>query len=163
MSSGGLKVIPHCSFFLSIAKQTHLPMHFANWPRFHTGFGHFTDDESMHRSGSAILMQRQFPNVHGKILLCWRYYFGSYLDYYEDTSFLQKEGNVKQLYLQWSRALKFPMKDAPIRLEAWYTPPYNELISVTHGAGRKSRSQITEILDIPKTITGTKLKPKQCL
>ena len=78
---------------------------FANWPRFHTGLGHFTDDESklfslhlsmhsMHLSGSAILKQRQFLNV--QISLCWRYYFGSYLDYYEDTSLLQKKGNVKR-------------------------------------------------------------------
>ena len=29
-------------------------------------------------------------------------------------------------------ALKFPMKDAPIRLEMWYTLPRGELISVLH-------------------------------
>ena len=48
----------------------------------------------MRSSGSATLKQRQFPHV--QISLGRRYYFGTHLDYYEDTSLLQKKGNVKR-------------------------------------------------------------------
>ena len=60
-------------------------------------------------------------------------------------------------------SIKVSMKDARIRLEAWYTLPSNELISVPRGALRKIRLQIIAILDKPKTTTETNLKTKQCL
>ena len=54
-------------FYHDFKTEIHLPMHFvfAHWPHFHTGFGHFSDDESklcplhhsMHLSGSAILLR----------------------------------------------------------------------------------------------------------
>ena len=44
------------------------------------------------------------------------------------TQFDSKEGKREMILIAMNTCIKFPVKDAPIRLEAWYTLPCSELI-----------------------------------